>query len=133
VAYGSELASEVQFLRAFRDQSVKSTFAGSSFMKAFNNYYYSFSPTVAHIIEQHSFLSEGTRLLLCPLLTALHVASGVFHRLEATQELAAILSGIVASTLIGLAYLGPGLVILRILPKRIEGSTLRRVLQNRNP
>jgi len=127
VAYGSELASEVQFLRTFRDQSVKSTFAGSSFMKAFNNYYYSFSPAVAHIIEQHPFLSQGTRLLLSPLLTALHVASVVFHNLETTQELAAILSGVVASTLIGLTYLGPALVILRILPKRTDESALRRV------
>jgi len=78
-------------------------------------------------MEQHPFLSQGTRLLLSPLLTALHVASVVFHSFGAAQELAAILSGVVASTLIGLTYLGPVLAILRILPKRREESALRRV------
>jgi len=39
VAYGSELAPEVQFLREFRDQAVMSTFAGSQFVKIFNAFY----------------------------------------------------------------------------------------------
>nr|MDO8134680.1 CFI-box-CTERM domain-containing protein [Candidatus Njordarchaeum guaymaensis] len=51
--YGSELSPEVQFLRGFRDRTVLSTFAGSEFMKAFNAWYYSFSPSVASFIADN--------------------------------------------------------------------------------
>ncbi|MCI0559335.1 MAG: hypothetical protein MN733_12645, partial [Nitrososphaera sp.] len=46
-AYGSELTSEVQYLRNFREQYVLSTASGSAFMNSFNSIYYSFSPQVA--------------------------------------------------------------------------------------
>jgi hypothetical protein len=36
---------EMQFLREFRDNTVYSTFAGSSFIIMFNGFYYSFSPS----------------------------------------------------------------------------------------
>ncbi|HUK51278.1 MAG TPA: CFI-box-CTERM domain-containing protein, partial [Terriglobales bacterium] len=45
--FGSQLAPQVQFLRTFRDQQIMNTFAGRSFMIAFNAWYYSFSPQVA--------------------------------------------------------------------------------------
>ncbi|MDC0193874.1 copper-binding protein, partial [Candidatus Nitrosopelagicus sp.] len=46
-AYGSEMAPQVQFLREIRDNTVLQTQSGTSFMTVFNQFYYSFSPTVA--------------------------------------------------------------------------------------
>ena len=106
-AHGSELAPEVQFLRMFRDQSVQSTFAGSAFMNAFNAFYYSFSPTVASTITRSPALQEAVKLLLYPLMAALHSAASVFDALALAPELAAALSGLVASGLIGILYLSP--------------------------
>jgi hypothetical protein len=51
-AYGSEIAPPVQFLREFRDDVVLK----SRFKKLFNvflNFYYSFSPRIAEIMEQN--------------------------------------------------------------------------------
>ena len=74
-AYGSELASPVQFLRSFRDEQVMKTFAGSSFMEAFNRFYYSFSPTVAAEIVENSALKLPTRLFIYPLIGTLYLLS----------------------------------------------------------
>ncbi|MGQ0377340.1 MAG: CFI-box-CTERM domain-containing protein, partial [Nitrososphaerota archaeon] len=47
--FGSELAPQVQFLREIRDNTVLSTASGTSFMTAFNSFYYSFSPAVSDL------------------------------------------------------------------------------------
>lgn len=116
-AYGSELAPEVQFLRAFRDQSVLPTFSGSAFMRVFNSFYYSFSPTVASTMSENSLLSEIARLLLYPLVAALHITSVIFDALSFSSELAVAVSGVVASALIGAAYLTP-LMTVGMLARR---------------
>ncbi len=46
-AFGSELAPQVQMLRELRDNTVLSTISGTAFMTGFNQFYYSFSPTIA--------------------------------------------------------------------------------------
>src|SRR5208337_3548738 len=51
--YGSALSPEVQFLRNFRDHAILQTFAGSSFMMIFNDWYYSFSPQVSQYEYAH--------------------------------------------------------------------------------
>jgi len=122
--YGSELAPEVQFLRTFRDQSVQSTFAGTNFMKAFNSFYYSFSPTVASALAESPILSQMVRVLLYPLVAALRVSSTIFDWLSFMPELAVVLAGILASTLIGAAYLTPMVAVSKIK---------RKTRQNKNP
>lgn len=104
-AYGSELALEVQFLRTFRDQFVKSTFAGSAFMKAFDTFYYSFSPAAASVTAQNPVLSKAVRVLLYPLIAALRTGSTIFRSLSFEPELAVVISGTVASALVGATYL----------------------------
>jgi len=118
-AYGSELAPEVQFLRAFRDQFVESTFAGRCFMRVFNAFYYSFSPAVAAVIQQKPFLSQVTRVLLYPLVVALRLASTIFYALGFTPEFAVVISGIFAATLIGLLYVTPTAVV-KIIIKQVR-------------
>jgi len=120
-AYGSELAPEVQLLRTFRDQYVKTTFAGVSFMKAFDAFYYSFSPRVASILEESPPFATVVRLLIYPLVVSLHVASGAFNALGFASELAVIGSGMIASTLVGVLYLTPLGLVLKVRLGRKKG------------
>lgn len=105
--YGSELSDEVQFLRSFRDGSILKTKAGSSFMIAFNACYYSFSPTVAQLISEHSALRTATKFLLYPLMGILRLGAETFYLLPTNLETAAVVSGLLVSSLIGIVYFGP--------------------------
>ena len=115
--YGSELSPEVQFLRSFRDQQVRSTFAGSQFMVAFNAWYYSFSPSVAHSIAENEILRAVMKLLLYPLIGILHLAAIAYDAFPFSVELGVLVAGFLASSLIGLVYFSPiafsSLTILR--------------------
>jgi hypothetical protein len=118
-AYGSELAPEVQFLREFRDKSVTSTFAGGQFMKVFNEFYYSFSPSVAQLTASNPQLSTGVRALIYPLIASLHVAASVFQALlPFNAEVAMVLSGVLASCLIGLTYISPIVLVRAVMRRR---------------
>ena len=112
--FGSELAPQVQFLRDFRDQKLDNTFAGYNFMIAFNLWYYSFSPGVAGTINVSPPLQNLMRVLLYPLITLLKVSESVFEAFSFQPELAATLAGLVASGLLGVAYLWiPSMIICR--------------------
>jgi len=108
-AFGSELAPQVQFLREYRDNTIMTTVAGSSFLNAFNTVYYSFSPTVADAERTHPLLQETVRAGISPLLGILQMAKFLTI---GNNNLSVILSGIMASSLIGATYLWPvGLVV----------------------
>jgi len=114
--YGSELSPEVQFLRGFRDGQVLSTFAGSEFMKAFNAWYYSFSPSVASFIASNPTVKAAMKILLYPLVGILHLSASAYAVFNFNPELAVCIAGLVASGLIGVVYFSPfALVILGIL------------------
>jgi len=116
--YGSELAPEVQFLREFRDQKISKTFAGENFMLIFNTWYYSFSPSVADQIQANSMLQTGMQAILVPLLVSLKMSAVLFDTLAPQPELAALLSGLLASGLLGIAYLSaPALFVYGRYPK----------------
>ena len=70
-AFGSEMAPQVQFLREIRDNTVLQTESGSAFMIGFNQFYYSFSPTVADYERENPAFKEAVKLALTPLLTSL--------------------------------------------------------------
>ena len=118
-AYGSELEPEVQFLRGFRDQSVEATFAGSSFMRIFNAFYYSFSPAVASSVTQYQILREAVKVLLYPLVVVLRSASTVFGVFSSTSEFAIAASGVAASALIGVVYVTPLATIASLCSRRL--------------
>jgi|GEM_PF-3037755 streptogramin lyase len=111
-AYGSELDPRIQFLRGFRDGVVMGTFAGGRFMEAFNAWYYSFSPAVAEALYGDEGLRAIARAALAPLIASLE-ASSAAHSLAAPlgPEAAVAIAGLIASSLIGAAYLGPPLAI----------------------
>jgi len=116
--YGSELSPEVQFLRGFRDGTVMSTFAGSGFMKAFNAWYYSFSPNLADFISKQPLLKEAMKILLYPLIGILHISALTYSALSFNPELAIVAIGIVASGLIGIIYFTPFNLITLLCMKR---------------
>jgi peptidyl-prolyl cis-trans isomerase B (cyclophilin B) len=69
--YGSELAPQVQLLREIRDNTVLQTQSGTSFMTAFNQFYYSFSPAIADYERENTVFKETVKLALTPLLASL--------------------------------------------------------------
>ena len=126
-AYGSELAAPVQFLRQFRDQEVASTYLGEQFLTAFNAWYYSWAPNVAKAEATNSYMQAFVRLTIMPLLGILFLAKGLFDFLTpANPELAILASGLIASGLLGIAYLTPLLAfIARARKMRFTKRTLR--------
>ena len=69
--FGSGMAPQVQFLREIRDNIVLQTESGTSFMTGFNQFYYSFSPTIADYERENPAFKETVKLALTPLLTSL--------------------------------------------------------------
>ncbi len=118
VAYGSQLAPEVQFLRMFRDRAVLSTLAGAQFMRVFNAFYYSFSPKVAELTGASPALQAITRVFMYPLVASLRSAEWMFNSLQLNPELMVLLAGTLASSLIGTIYISPIVLLLKALRKK---------------
>jgi len=123
--YGSELSPEVQFLRNFRDDAILKTKTGSSFMAVFNAWYYSFSPVVAQLIQEHSTLKTAMRIMLYPLIGILRIGAEAFHLVPANMEVAAVVSGVVVSALIGVIYLSTPLTAILAYSSRIRRAANR--------
>jgi len=127
--YGSNVAPQVQLLRNFRDNSILRTKAGTSFMLAFNSWYYSFSPPVANYIANHWVERTAMQGILYPLIGILGISYRTFQVADAFPELAIVLAGVMASGMIGAVYLGLPLGVLRARFKRFRGSDLGRSLE----
>jgi len=123
--YGSELAPEVQFLRDFRDSVVLSTFAGSHFMQVFNAWYYSFSPGVAIFIAQQPVAKTIMKGALYPLIGILHLSSMTHSAFASSPELGIVVTGFVASSLIGIVYFTIPATALLATVKRSKKKTLK--------
>jgi hypothetical protein len=115
--YGSKLSPEVQFLRSFRDNYVLNTYAGNNFMKAFNAWYYSFSPGVASVIKSNTVIRSILKFLLYPLIGILHITAETYSLCNLYQEFAIIVSGFVASSLLAIIYVSPLAIIIQIIKK----------------
>jgi peptide/nickel transport system substrate-binding protein len=129
--FGSATAPAVQFLRDFRDHQILSTASGTAFMQVFNAWYYSFSPSVAGYISTHVTERTIMKGVLIPLIGILGFSSLAFNATSAFPELAVLVSGLVASSLIGAFYLGLPLSLLRAKVRRLrrsKGQTLERTL-----
>jgi hypothetical protein len=124
------MAPQVQFLRNLRDKDIMNTYVGWNFMIAFNAWYYSFSPTVAQSITQHPTLQYAMRVVLYPLIAILRLGATPFSLLPTHQEIAAVLSGILITSLIGVVYLSlPMAAISKYGPKRRSISkSVQRIL-----
>ena len=70
-AYGSEMATEVQQLRELRDNQLMNTASGTTFMGAFNDIYYSFSPLIADYERENPLFKEAVKIAITPMLSSL--------------------------------------------------------------
>ncbi len=76
-SYGSELAPQVQQLRELRDNKLLQTDSGTSFMSTFNQFYYSFSPTIADWESESPVFKEIVKLTLIPMISSLSILNNV--------------------------------------------------------
>jgi len=76
-SFGTELAPPVQLLREVRDNVLFSTGAGTTFMAGFNEFYYSFSPTVADLERQSPLFKEIVKTTITPMLSTLSILNYV--------------------------------------------------------
>lgn len=104
-AFGSELTPQVQFLRNFRDGHIMSTTTGTSFMTAFNAWYYSFSPYVADYERGQPWMQQTVRTAIYPLLGILTISEMAYSAVPG--EYGSMAAGLVASSLIGAVYVAP--------------------------
>jgi len=83
--YGSELAPQVQHLRELRDNTILETSSGTAFMTSFNQFYYSFSPTIADVEREQPTFKEIMKIGLTPMLSSLSLLNYV--EIDSEQEM----------------------------------------------
>jgi hypothetical protein len=108
-AYGSEMAPQVQFLREIRDNKVMSTAAGTSFMTGFNQFYYSFSPTIADMERENPVFKEMVKIGITPMLTSLSIMSAA----DSEQEIVGYGIGVILMN-IGMYFVAPAMLFFSI-------------------
>jgi len=109
--FGSEMAPQVQFLREIRDNTVLQTESGSAFMTGFNQFYYSFSPTIADYERENPAFKEAVKLTLTPLLTSLTLLQYV----DINSEYEMLGYGMAVILLnIGMYFIAPAVLITKI-------------------
>jgi hypothetical protein len=114
-AFGSELSSQVQFLREIRDNTVLQTESGTSFMAGFNQFYYSFSPVIADYERENPAFKEVVKITLTPLLTSLTLLQ--YADIDSESEMLGYGVGIILLN-IGMYFVAPAVLIMKV-KKRI--------------
>ena len=75
--FGSELSPQVQQLRELRDNTILKTNSGIAFMSTFNQFYYSFSPTISDLEREQPILRGIMKVTLTPMLSSLSLLNHV--------------------------------------------------------
>ena len=114
--FGSELAPQVQFLREIRDNTVLSTASGTSFMTAFNVFYYTFSPTIADWERQNPVFKEIVKATITPLVTTLSILNYV--DIDSEEEMLGYGIGVILLN-IGMYFVLPVFIIYKIRNSRL--------------
>lgn len=109
-AYGTELASQVQFLREIRNNVVFETNTGATFMTGFNQFYYSFSPTISDWERQSPAFKEAIKVAITPLLTTLSILN--YLDIDSEQEMLGYGVGIILLN-IGMYFVAPTIIIIK--------------------
>ena len=109
--FGSELAPQVQQLREIRDNSLLQTESGSAFMESFNQFYYSFSPSIADLERENPLFKEVVKLTITPLLSSLSLLNYVDMNSE-SEVLGYGISLILLN--VGMYFVLPAIVIHRV-------------------
>ena len=109
--YDSELAPQVQLLREIRDNTVLQTQSGTSFMTAFNQFYYSFSPAIADYERENAVFKETVKLTLTPLLASLTLLQHA--DIDSEYDMLGYGIGIILLN-IGMYFIAPAVLITKI-------------------
>jgi len=115
-AFGSELAPQVQMLREIRDNTVLSTLSGTAFMTGFNEFYYSFSPTIADWERENPIFQDAVRITITPLLMSLSILNHV--DIDSEEEMLGYGISLIILNL-GMYFVAPAIVIVK-LKKRFK-------------
>ena len=109
--YGSELAPQVQQLRELRDNKLLQTEAGTSFMAEFNQFYYSFSPTIADWERENPVFKEAVKITLTPMISSL----SILNHVDMDSEAKVLGYGISLILLnVGMYFVAPAMIIQRL-------------------
>ena len=107
--YGSELAPQVQLLREIRDNNLLNTESGTFFMNTFNDFYYTFSPTIADYERENPYFKDAVKIAITPMISTL----SLMENAESESEVLGIGISLIILNL-GM-YLGvPAVVIIGI-------------------
>ena len=109
--FGTEMAPQVQFLREIRDNIVLQTNSGTSFMMGFNQFYYSFSPTIADYERENPIFKEAVKLAITPLLASLTLLQ--FADINSESEMLGYGIGVILLN-VGIYFAIPAAVIMKI-------------------
>lgn len=112
--FGSELAPQVQQLRELRDNIILNTDVGTSFMTRFNQFYYSFSPTIADWERQNPVFKETVKLAITPLITSFSILNYV--DMDSEEAVLGYGIGIIIMN-VGIYFVAPVLVVIRIFKR----------------
>jgi peptidyl-prolyl cis-trans isomerase B (cyclophilin B) len=108
--FGSELAPQVQQLRELRDNTILSTQSGVTFMTGFNQFYYSFSPTIADFERENPLFREVVKLTITPMLTSLSILN--YANIDSEQEMLGYGVSLILLN-IGMYFVAPAMLIHR--------------------
>jgi len=109
--YGTELAPQVQMLREIRDNLLLQTSSGTTFMTGFNEFYYSFSPTIADWEKQNPIFKEAVKIAITPMISSLSIMSLAENGSE-SDVLAYGISLILLN--VGMYFVAPTIVVYKI-------------------
>jgi len=109
--FGSEIAPQVQLLREIRDNTVLKTESGTAFMTSFNQFYYSFSPTIADYERVNPVFKEAVKLTLTPLLTSLTLLQ--YADIDSESEMLGYGIGVILLN-VGMYFIVPAIIIMKI-------------------
>ena len=110
-SFGSELAPQVQMLRETRDNILLQTRSGTTFMTAFNQFYYTFSPTVAEWERQNAIFKEIVKTTITPLIATLSILS--YLNIDSEIEMVGYGIGVILLN-IGMYFVLPAFVVVRL-------------------
>jgi hypothetical protein len=131
-AFGSRMNANVEAMRHLRDNSVKITFTGGNFMKVFNSWYYSWSPTIAEIVHDNEDLRPITRFVLYPVVGSVVAAQGTILIFSFSRELTATASILTAAFICGVFYIAPLILLIRSIGQRMGRIKSSYILKRQN-
>jgi len=115
--FGTELAPQVQQLREIRDDTILNTVSGTSFLNGFNQFYYSFSPTIADMERQSPLFKEIVKITITPLLATL----SLLNNIDIDSEIEMLGAGIgIISLNVGFYLVIPAVVAIKLKRRLLD-------------